>query len=157
VLTLVNAHLFGNTTASAYATLFFGRYRSDGRLRYVNCGHPPALLVRADSRVEQLPSTSTVLGLFDAWECRMEATTIRPGDTLILYTDGVTECLDAAGREFGLDRLAGIVTRMPAATPAQAVLDAIVQELSTFTGGETGDDVTLIVAKRQAVGQRHRR
>lgn len=157
VLKLVNAHLFGNTTASAYATLFFGKYRSDGRLRYVNCGHPPALVVRADSSIEELPSTSTVLGLFDEWECRMDATTIRPGDTLILYTDGVTECLDAAGREFGLERLASIVTRTPATARAQAILDAIVQELRTFTGDETGDDVTLIVAKRQAGGREHGR
>jgi len=148
VLSLVNAHLFTNTTASAYATLFFGKYRSDGRLRYVNCGHPPALVVRADSSVEELSSTSTVLGLFGDWQCRMEATTIRPGDTLILYTDGVTECLDAVGNEFGTERLAGVVRRAAAGAGAQAVLDAIVEDLTSFAGEEQGDDVTLIVAKR---------
>lgn len=148
VLSLVNAHLFANTTASAYATLFFGKYRSDGRLRYVNCGHPPALVVRADSSVEELSSTSTVLGLFGDWHCRMEATTIRPGDTLILYTDGVTECLDAAGNEFGTERLAAVVSRAASDAGAQAVLDAIVQDLTNFSGDEQGDDVTLIVAKR---------
>lgn len=150
VLGTVNAHLFTNTTSSAYATLFFGRYRpSDGRLRYVNCGHPPALLIRADGRVEELSATTMVLGLFDEWPCGMASTSLRPGDTLVLYTDGVTECLNGTGDEFGLDRVVDIA-RAGSAKTAQAVLDDVVNALRAFGHGDQGDDVTLIVAKRKA-------
>jgi serine phosphatase RsbU (regulator of sigma subunit)/uncharacterized glyoxalase superfamily protein PhnB len=146
----VNTHLFTNTTASAYATLFFGRYRpADGRLRYVNCGHPPALLVRSDGSVDELSATTTVLGLFGEWQCGMGSTSLRPGDTLLLYTDGVTECLDASGDEFGPERLSE-VARRGVGRPAQAVLDDIVDALRAFGLPEQGDDMTLIVAKRRS-------
>jgi sigma-B regulation protein RsbU (phosphoserine phosphatase) len=90
----------------AYATLFFGGYNeATGQFHYVNCGHPPALIVRSNGDVEQLGATSTVLGLFIASECTIAETRLDSGDTLVLYTDGVTECVDVAGEEFGIDRL----------------------------------------------------
>src|ERR1700682_5628689 len=66
----VNQLFFENTIDSAYATLFFGEYDDTARrLRYANCGHLSALLLRRDNTLERLPSTCTVLGLFEQWDC----------------------------------------------------------------------------------------
>jgi serine phosphatase RsbU (regulator of sigma subunit) len=146
-LEAVNRHLFDNTAPGAYATLFFGEYAEEtGRLRYANCGHPPALLMRPDGGLEELKATSTVLGLFPDWECSMAETRIAAGATLVLYSDGVTEWLDGDGSEFGADRLAA-VARRASGLGVSALLDEIVGALRDFGGEGQRDDVTLIVAR----------
>src|SRR5271166_3677809 len=70
LLASVNRLFYENSSDSSYATLFFADYDdSSRRLRYVNCGHLPALLLRADGQMERLTSTTTVVGLFEQWEC----------------------------------------------------------------------------------------
>src|SRR4029077_1666208 len=97
LLRAVNQLFYENTTDGAYATLFFGEYdEGSRRLRYSNCGHLCALLLRSDNTVERLDSTSTVLGLFQEWDCEIEECRVHPGDTLALYTDGITEAFDHA-------------------------------------------------------------
>jgi serine phosphatase RsbU (regulator of sigma subunit)/catechol 2,3-dioxygenase-like lactoylglutathione lyase family enzyme len=146
----VNRHFFNNSTAGAYATLFFGECSQEtGDLRYVNCGHPAALLMRADGRIEQLPATSTVLGLFGDWECATAMTRLGDGDALVLYTDGVTEWSDAVGEEFGVERLTA-VARLARELSASALLDQILRALRDFGGEGQQDDVTLLVAKRHS-------
>jgi serine phosphatase RsbU (regulator of sigma subunit)/predicted enzyme related to lactoylglutathione lyase len=142
----VNRQLFQNTTPGAYATLFLGEYNDEGgQFRYVNCGHPPPLLLRANGDLEELPATSTVLGLFNGWECGIEETQLFAGDTLVLYTDGVTECFDADGVEFGTERLVDILRR--GRNSAAELLDDIFDELRRFGGPDQQDDITLIVAR----------
>lgn len=144
----VNCHFFENTTAGAYASLFFGDYDEDsGRFRYVNCGHPPGLLVRAGGEVAELAATTTVVGLFADWECAPAETRIADGDTLVLYTDGVSECWNAAGEDFGVARLASLVRRHRQ-LGAEALLETILGAIREFGPGEQRDDVTLLVAKR---------
>src|SRR5213080_318480 len=106
LLRAVNQLFYENTTDGAYATLFFGEY-DDGtrRLRYSNCGHLCALLLRSDGTVDRLDSTSTVLGLFEEWDCSIGERQLFPGDTLALYTDGITESFNDRGEEFGEQRL----------------------------------------------------
>jgi sigma-B regulation protein RsbU (phosphoserine phosphatase) len=102
----VNQLLYENTAGGDYATLFFAEYDDRTRkLRYSNCGHPPALLLRGDDTVERLGSTCTVVGLFDKWDCAMEERELAPGDAVLLYTDGITEALHAEQEEFGEERL----------------------------------------------------
>src|SRR5262249_34567370 len=98
LLVSVNQLFYENTTESAYATLFFGEYDDNlGRLRYANCGHLSVLLLRRDGVIERLDSTCTVLGLFKEWDCSITERRIFSGDTLVLYTDGITESFDQAG------------------------------------------------------------
>src|SRR5262249_22296787 len=86
----VNRLFFENTSDGAYATLFFGAYDArQGTLRYVNCGHLPALLVRHDGLVERLEATCMVLGLFDKWDCEVEERQLNPGDMFVMYIDKV--------------------------------------------------------------------
>jgi serine phosphatase RsbU (regulator of sigma subunit) len=143
----VNQLFYQNTTESAYATLFFAEYDDrQRRLRYANCGHLSGLLLRSDDGLERLASTGTVLGLFEEWDCAIEERRLDPGDSLVLYTDGVTESFDAAGQEFGEERLIEAVRRFRR-TPAQAMLQSIVDEVLAFSPAQR-DDITLIVAKR---------
>jgi serine phosphatase RsbU (regulator of sigma subunit)/catechol 2,3-dioxygenase-like lactoylglutathione lyase family enzyme len=143
----VNETFYDNTVESAYSTIFFAEYEDDTqRLRYANCGHLPGLLLRSDGTVEELASTGTVLGMFRSWDGHTGACQLAPGDSLALYTDGVTEACDAQGEEFGQQRLAALL-QQHAALGAQATVDAVLEAVQQYCDGEQGDDVTLIVAK----------
>ena len=92
LLPVVNRLFFESTAPEFYATAFFGAYDDRTRvLRYVNCGHPPPVLVRAGGAVEHLEPSATVLGLFANWACSEAALTLSPGDALFISSDGVTE------------------------------------------------------------------
>jgi len=150
LLRSVNQLFCQNTTEGAYATLFFAEYDDRARrLRYANCGHLSALLLRADNTLERLDSTGTVLGLFDEWECAMDERRLAPGDTLVLYTDGVTETFNPGGEEFGESRLVETVRRERDAS-SEALLAAIVKEVHRFSAQPQRDDITLTVARCKA-------
>lgn len=146
-LQLVNHVFYENTAENAYASLFFGAYDDELRLlRYANCGHLCALLLRRDGKLEKLDSTCTVVGLFKDWDCSMAECTLFPGDTFALYTDGITESFNDAGEEFGEHRLIDALRKNREASP-QAALESIVAEVRRFSGREQHDDITLIVAR----------
>jgi len=146
MLQSVNRQFYENTTESAYATLFFAEYDDDSCcLRYANCGNLPALLLGGDNSVERLDSTTTVVGLFEKIDCAMAERPLYPGDTLALYTDGVTECCSLSGEEFGEQRLVETLRRHRH-LPAEALVRAVVDELKQFSPGEQNDDITLIIA-----------
>ena len=143
----VNQLFLENTDANSYATLFFGEYRDeDRRLQYVNCGHLPGLVFRKDGEIERLDSTCTVLGLFSEWDCEVEETVLRTGDVLALYTDGVTECFNDAGDEFGEQ---GLVASLQAhrLLPVKELAELVLEDVQRFGAEEQSDDITLIVAK----------
>ncbi len=145
-LNRVNQLFFENTSDSDYATLFFGEYDDQTRrLRYANCGHLPAFLLRENGGLEVLDSTCTVLGLFREWECAAGECTLAPGDTLAIYTDGVTESFNEAGEEFGERRLLAALRAARTKSPAD-LLSAVVGEVSAFSPREQHDDITLLVA-----------
>jgi len=148
----VNRLFFGNTTDHDYATLIFAEYDdTEQRLRYANCGHASAILLRADRTVERLASTATVLGLFRDWNCSFEERMLSPGDTVVFYTDGVTESFNDAGEEFGEERLVDVLRRH-CQLRAEDLLAAIVREVRQFSRPEPHDDLTLIVAQCTPVG-----
>lgn len=141
-------HLFCENTADAsFATLFFAEF-DDGsrRLRYANCGHLPPLLLRADDTLERLPATATVMGAFRQWDCELEECQLAPGDTLALFTDGITESFNPAEEEFGEERLIDTLRRNRHLS-SQALLSAVVDEVRHFSPNEQRDDITLIIAR----------
>ncbi|MGI8961410.1 MAG: PP2C family protein-serine/threonine phosphatase [Bryobacteraceae bacterium] len=146
----VNRLFRENTTDNAYATLFFAEY-DDGtrRLRYANCGHPSPILLRRNNELERLDSTSTVLGLFKEWDCGVGECELFPGDTLALYTDGLTESFNAEGEEFGEQRLAEALRRCRN-LPSKALLASLVDDVRQFSRDEQHDDITLVVAQCRA-------
>ena len=147
LLRSVNHLLYENTAEASYATLFFAVYEDSGRrLRYVNCGHCPPMLLRSNDTVERLTATATVLGLFDNWECSVEEVTLTPGDMLVVYSDGVTEAATAQGEEFGERRLIETL-RLQRHLPVPTLLKTIVATVQKFSDGEQADDITLVIAR----------
>jgi serine phosphatase RsbU (regulator of sigma subunit) len=143
----VNQLFFENTIESAYATLFFAEYDNRSqRLRYANCGHLPGLVLRGDNTLDRLGSTCTVLGLFEDWKCSIGEDSIFPGDTLVLYTDGVTESFNDRGEEFGEQRLVESLRRHRE-QPPRALMNSILDDVKQFSPHEQHDDITLLVAR----------
>jgi len=160
LLLSVNRLFYENTSDNSYATLFFADYDdSTRRLRYVNCGHLPPLLLHACGSsggpsapqpiIEHLDPTSTVLGLFENWECVVGETQLSPGDTLILYTDGVTEATGNDDDEFGESRLIETLCAHRS-LHAQPLLESVIQAVQKFSPQEQADDITLVVARCRA-------
>jgi phosphoserine phosphatase RsbU/P len=143
----VNQLFYESTIDSAYATLFFAEYDDKiQRLRYANCGHLSGLLFRSDDTLEQLHSTCTIVGVFPDWHCSIMERQLHSGDTLVLYTDGITESFNAAGEEFGEQRLIQALRRH-AELPPPVLLQSILAEVREFSPLEQRDDITLICAK----------
>lgn len=147
VLRSVNQLFCENTTDGAFATLFFAEYNDATRgLRYANCGHLPALLLRCDDSLARLESTATIVGAFKSWDCDISEIQFAPGDIFALYTDGITESFNAADEQFGEERLAAALCRHRALS-SNDLLAAVVDEVHKFSPHEQHDDITLIIAK----------
>ena len=142
----VNRMFFESTESNNYATLFIGVYEDETRrLRYVNCGHNPPVILHGDY-VERLRATATVLGLFGDWRCEVEETCLRPNDILAICTDGVFEAVNAAEEEFGEE---GLIAALKTGRDynAQELLEAVIEAVKCFAPGEQADDLTLLIAK----------
>jgi serine phosphatase RsbU (regulator of sigma subunit) len=149
LLCSVNQLFCDNTPDGAFATLVFAEYDdAASRLRYANCGHLPALLLHGDGAVERLEATATVLGIFKDWDCEIGECQLRAGDTLALYTDGITESYNSADEQFGEQRLLDALQRHRECS-SQICLASIVDEVQRFSPHEQRDDITLIVAKHR--------
>jgi len=147
LLCSVNQLFCDNTADAAFATLFFAEYdNAVRRLRYVNCGHLPPLLLRSDNSLERLAATATILGIFKDWECSVSECQLCPGDTLVLYTDGITESFSPDGEEFGEARLIDTLRSHRSAT-CDDLRSAIVDAVRHHSPHEQHDDITLIIAK----------
>jgi serine phosphatase RsbU (regulator of sigma subunit) len=146
-LETVNRLFYESTADNAYATFFYSEFDDRaGRLRYANCGHLPALVLRGSGEVERLEATAPVLGLFSSWECRTGDLRLFAGDLLAIYTDGITEAFDARDEEFGEARLLDTLHTNRELPPAELV-DAIYDGVRRFSPQEQQDDMTLIVAR----------
>ena len=94
----------------------------------------------------KLEPTASMLGAFEDWDCAEEEVSIHPGDTLLLYSDGVTEACNSTGEEFGEDRLARAL-RQTSDTPADNVTREIVNAVSAFSGASRTDDITVVAIR----------
>lgn len=144
----VNRLFCQSTGFSSFASLFLGEYEDvTGRLRYVNCGHPPALLLRSGGGAEWLAATATPLGILEDWQAAERVVTIRSRDTLLLYSDGLTESWNEREGEFGRARLLEAAMSLRG-QGVREVVDSIVTAACAFGTGAPRDDVTLLVARR---------
>ncbi len=142
----IDRHLFRYAATRKFLTAFFGVLDpSAGTLRYVSAGHNPALLRRPDGAIEQLKSTGVPMGMFASADWREETVELSPGDLLCVYTDGVTEALNSADEEFGMDRLGSLLDSGPPAQTCERVFDAV----AAFAAHVPQyDDQTLLLVKR---------
>jgi CHASE2 domain-containing sensor protein len=147
----LNELLCEKSSGARFASMFWGYYDSPTRqLCYVNAGHCPALLAgKRDGRIEvtRLPATGTVLGLLPGSTYQQATCEVRPGDVLVLYSDGLVEAATSADEEYGESRLRDAVAAAASARP-EHVRDEILASVGAFIGATAlRDDLTLVVAK----------
>jgi sigma-B regulation protein RsbU (phosphoserine phosphatase) len=146
----INRTVCQNVPSSKYVTFFLASLDpATGRLDYVNAGHNPPILVRAGGDVDKLTFGGLVLGIFEGVSYEGGNVVMEQGDTLIVYSDGVTETWDPDGEEFGEDKLVAL-TVADRAKGADAVQAGILREIESFEqGARATDDRTLVVLKRE--------
>ena len=145
----INSTVCQNVTAGKYITFFLARLEpASGRVDYVNAGHNPPLLIRRDGTIETLNEGGMVLGLFDSIPYEEGVAELRAGDTLLIFSDGVTETWSIKGDEFADQRLGEVAVR-GRGLDAAGLQTEILRELEVFEAGtKSTDDRTLIVLKR---------
>lgn len=143
MLHAVNKLFFESTPPEHFATLFFAHYdEREGLLRYANCGHLPPILIHATGAVERLNTTATVLGIFSNWSSGEETVRVNAGDTLVIFSDGVTEAGVGSEAEFGEEGLFSVLRANPGANA-----ETLVNQIVDAVAGEKQDDVTVVAIR----------
>jgi sigma-B regulation protein RsbU (phosphoserine phosphatase) len=146
MLKRVHEVFYESSPPDHFASLFFADYNErTGSLRYVNCGHMPPLLFSYDGEVERLGPTSPVIGVFNNWNDTVDEVTLKPGNVLVMFTDGVIEARNPAG-DFGYDRLIHTIKNCFSLRPAY-VAESVIQAVQVFSGFRRQDDVTVVVVR----------
>ncbi len=149
VCSRLNYHLAEVTDFSRFATLFYAEWLpSERRLRYVNAGHNPPLLVNGTGCL-RLEKGGIPLGIFEESDFETGEAMLMPGDLLVLYSDGITEAGQSSGREFGEERLRALVET--GRTKPLADLQALIlDEVRRWTETDPDDDITLLMARAKS-------
>ncbi|HQR44843.1 MAG TPA: SpoIIE family protein phosphatase [Thermoanaerobaculia bacterium] len=143
----VHRHLLGFSSTRKFVTLFFAVYDPVRReVRYVNAGHNPGVRL-AEGEATLLPSSGPPIGILPECTHREASVSLGPGDTLVLYSDGITEAVNAADEEFGMERLIDLV-RSGQDEPPEALSGCIFGAVSEFTRGVAQyDDQTVLIVR----------
>ncbi len=148
VLQEVNDLLYDDNEAMMFVTVLYAVYNPATReLTYANGGHNLPVIVHADGSNTVMPSTNGIaLGILSGGEYEQNSITCAPGDTVVLYTDGVTEAINVADEEFGMDRLQGIFTSAPG--DCRLAVEAVFDSVSDFAGeAPQFDDITCLALR----------
>jgi sigma-B regulation protein RsbU (phosphoserine phosphatase) len=149
VVNRLNRGIHSVSGGNRYVTLLLAEIDARSQsLRYVNCGHNPALLFHAKTRdVVPMDSSCFPIGMFDSIGCSINSASLTAGDILVLYTDGVTEAENSPGEEFGTERLSTLI-RQGHLLSADRLMDVILESVTDFCR-DTGfnDDLTILVVK----------
>ena len=141
----INRYICERSGQTRFATVFALIVEQNGTIRWSNAGHCPAFLARSDGRHEWLQPNSRPVGLFDDVVFAEETTRLRPGDKLVIYSDGVTELRNSAGEQFGEPRLGETVDEL-ARLGAVELFDGLLDRVRDFAGTQSRvDDLTLLV------------
>lgn len=146
VLRLVNRHITRLQKSTQFVTVLYGILDLKTRLfSYARAGHETPLLLHPDGTVERIPhSPGMALGLWDTVTLDERTLTLSPGSTLLLYTDGMTDCRDTQGEAFGLERIKTTLSSLSNVS-AQQVCDNLLGTLINYQdGSKQDDDVTLV-------------
>ncbi|CAN5641351.1 SpoIIE family protein phosphatase [soil metagenome] len=153
----VNLALYRRGIESRFVTLMYGTLRPDGRLTYCNAGHnPPLVISRVGdvTSVRRLEQGGPIVGLFEMAAYDEETITLSPGDWLVVFTDGVSEAMSAAGDEYGDDRIVSCVEANTGLEPRE-VLEALFADVKRFAqGAAQSDDITGMVLRYEPRAER---
>ncbi len=149
-MTASNRLLAAYSVDCMFVTVFCAIYNTKtGLVTYCNAGHNPPHLLRSDGSVEVLPKSNNVLvGIFDDMEYEENTLQLASGDTLVMFTDGVTEAWNLQKMEFGTERLNAILGGLVDKGSRQ-IVDTIKTAITDFAeGAEQSDDITMLVIKK---------
>ena len=146
VLRKVNAHITHLEKSTQFVTVLYGVLNVDtGKFHYARAGHEPPLILQPDGNVDRVPYQSGMaIGLWEDIRLDEQTITMLPGSTLLLYTDGMTDCRNPHGEPFGLENIKKLLGGY-ANLSAQEVCDRMLQTLQDYQqGASQDDDVTLV-------------
>ncbi len=146
-----NALLEKESVNNMFVTVFYGIYNiKTGEIRYTNAGHNPPYLLKNDGSIERLPVAGNMaIGIFGDSKYTETTLQLQPGETLLLYTDGVTEAINPREEEFMESRLEQTLKKVTSCS-CQEIIDTIKADVKAFAdGAEQSDDITLLALKRR--------
>lgn len=145
----LNRYLLDRTRGEKYATLFYMVVELDGTMHWANAGHCEPRLLRGNGSVERLRATSLPVGMINGADFGAETRRLEKGDTIIVFSDGLSEAESPRGENFEASRLKTLLAQ-GAGTEAAALHQRILEDAQAFTAGlEQLDDMTLVVARFQ--------
>lgn len=150
-MTSVNDLVCGESVDGMFVTVFYGRLNiKTGEIDYSNAGHNPPYVVHENGKVEMVPAQGNmVLGAVENFQYRNDKIALEKGDMLFTFTDGVTEAMNAAGEQFGEERLEKLLAKCGGKT-SQETIDTVRAAVAEWAGDtEQSDDVTMLVIKRK--------
>ncbi|MFA6456197.1 MAG: SpoIIE family protein phosphatase [Bacteroidota bacterium] len=145
----INDLIYRNTGSDKFITFFWGTLEPGSRnFRYVNAGHNPPFVLRKDGRIERLTDGGLILGIMNTMVPYEEGSvTLQSGDSVILFTDGVSEAMDIDGIDYTEERLEQFVKKQKGRS-AESILTEIKTEIQRYsTGAPQSDDITLVVLR----------
>jgi len=143
----INRFLCDHAEVGRYATMFFGILDEQGHLEYINAGHPSPFLIRQGVAEEAFTEGSYPVGLVPEAEYASFCLKLEPGDTLVLFSDGVTEAMDPDDQLFGVARLREVLTGQ-ADIPLDQLQKCVLESVENFArGASQADDVTLLLVR----------
>jgi sigma-B regulation protein RsbU (phosphoserine phosphatase) len=143
----INRFLCDHAQVERYATMFFGTLDTEGKLEYINAGHPSPLLIRGGQAEAPYPAASCPVGLIPDMEFANSVVQLQPGDTLVLFSDGVSEAMDPEQKEFGIERLKEVVASH-STKPVGELQEAILESVQKFArGAHQADDITVLLLR----------
>ncbi|MGA3293337.1 MAG: SpoIIE family protein phosphatase [Candidatus Acidiferrales bacterium] len=149
----LNSFLCEHTDVGRYATVFFGILEKNGQLEYINAGHPSPLLLRPEEIAEAFTEGCCPVGLLPEVDYAAARIQLRPGDTLILFSDGVTEAMDTRQEMYGVSRLRDILAGRHDA-PLEDLQKIALESVQNFArGASQADDITLLLVRYRPAGQ----
>lgn len=146
----VNRFLCNHAEVGRYATMFFGILDDKGHLEFINAGHPSPFLIRNGVAEEAFTQGSYPVGLVPEAEYTAVCLKLEPGDTLVLFSDGVTEAMDPDDQLFGVPRLKEVLTGQTEC-PLEQLQKCVLESVENFTrGARQADDLTLLIVRYRA-------
>jgi sigma-B regulation protein RsbU (phosphoserine phosphatase) len=146
----VNRFLCDHSEVGRYATVFFGILDQDGHLEFINAGHPSPFLIRRGVAEEAFTEGSYPVGLVPEAEYTAACLKLEPGDTLVLFSDGVTEAMDPDEQLFGVPRLKKVLTGQMEC-PLEQLQKCVLESVENFArGAHQADDLTLLIVRYRA-------
>ena len=147
----INGFLCAHSALGRHATMFFGILDVDGTLEYINAGHPSPLLLRSNEVTDLYTTGSLPLGLVPEAQHIIARARLKPGDTLVLFSDGIIEAADTSDNLFGVARLQEMLVGHYE-SPLDQVKESIIEAVEGFSAGTSqGDDLTLLLVRYRGI------